>query len=133
MRFKLLAAITSVLVLLAHLAGLFLNFYVKFPNYDMLVHFLGGMWVASSFVFLMKYTLKSDILDGSFFMNLLIVCGVTALAAVLWEFFEFYTNILGNLPPNTYTDTLSDLAFGILGAVVAGVVVLPSAKKTART
>jgi hypothetical protein len=121
MRLKYFAAIASILILAIHGAGMFLNYYVIFADYDMLAHFMGGVWVASAFLAVINQYPKLKP-NGGALVNIIITAAVTALVAVLWEFFEFYTNILGNLPPNAYTDTLSDLFIGILGSVIAGVI-----------
>ena len=52
------------------------------------------------------------------------VAGVGAVLAVLWELAEWWTFIRHGTELDTaYTDTLGDEALGLLGAVVAGVVV----------
>ena len=44
------------------------------------------------------------------------------MAAVLWEFGEYYTFIRGGPEEKTaYTDTLFDLAMGLTGSTVAAV------------
>lgn len=123
MRLNHLTLFMSIAVLLAHGAGIFLNYYVRFPNFDMLVHLLGGMWVASSLVMFAKWHPKINFLDNNKLTNILAVTGITSFVAVCWEFFEFYLNLFAKLPPNTYTDTLSDLFFGILGSILSGLLI----------
>ena len=92
---------------------------------DIVLHFLGGLWIALfAFWFLFGYKNYSiDIISpGILFVGLI---SFAVFAGVLWEFFEFswdyfiagpYGQIQAqrNLP-----DTMSDLFFDLAGALVA--------------
>ena len=82
----------------------------------MVMHFLGGLWVGVTFMWLYSFVLKKDvsinrrILRASFFGVLIII--------ISWEVFELF--IQNNISdPNFLSDTLSDMLLGILGGFVA--------------
>lgn len=114
-----------ILVLGTHAAALggFLSYEIWWL--DIVLHFVGGLWIAVfAFWFLFGYkSYPTDIVPAKvLFVGLI---SFAALAGVLWEFFEFswdyfiagpYGQIQAqrNLP-----DTMSDLFFDFLGALVA--------------
>jgi len=90
---------------------------------DDYLHFFGGTSIAFSAGYLMnilsgskKLVIKNDLIK--FF----IVLTVVSLAAVLWEFYEFVSDILyPAIRQPTVADTIKDLVMGLLGgAVFAG-------------
>lgn len=64
----------------------------------------------------------------------LIVLGVGALLAILWELAEWYTFIRHGTEKNTaYEDTLGDEALGTLGGAVAALIVWQVARRRLRS
>lgn len=77
------------------------------------------------FNFLMKYFGLN--LNGAHttFALFIIFLSFAAFFGVLWEFFEFVTNrYIVHINFITYTDTLSDLFFDLLGGVVGFLLIL---------
>lgn len=117
-------------VLAIHLFATYvIDLYHIFPGFDIPMHFFGGMSIAYSTLFLLKY-LQSKKLVGFLhpWVVLVIMVSIAALFAVGWEFMEF---ILDNLLYHgahfqpTLIDTIKDLFMGIAGGyVIAAFVVL---------
>lgn len=111
-----------VLVLGLWAFGLWLTLYYTFWWYDIVAHFLGGVWVASSALILkQKLGLEAS---GRFnkFTIFLSVVAVVVLAGVLWEFVELigdrYVFQSGfTYLPGTYEDTLLDLFIDLVGGL----------------
>lgn len=106
-------------ILLGHGLALWFDLYYLFWWLDDALHFLGGMWVALVFNFLIKY-FGLDLTGAHARLAFLVIfLGLTALAGVLWEFFEFGVNrYIVHIGFITYEDTLSDLFFDLLGGAV---------------
>jgi RsiW-degrading membrane proteinase PrsW (M82 family) len=78
----------------------------------MIMHFLGGFWVALALVWL--FFPKNNNLETM--IKLLLG---TLLVGIAWEFFEFFVN--ANIAQNSFDieDTLSDLFFDMFGGGLA--------------
>lgn len=113
-----------VLILIFWAAGFWLSLYYVFWWYDVIAHFLGGVWVASA-VFVLKKRFGLEFFGEYAGAALFIaVLGIVVLAGTLWEFSEFvldrYVFRLGfTLLPNVFEDTLSDLFMDIVGGALA--------------
>ena len=84
-----LTLFTSLAVMAAHGSGMLLDLYSKYPNFDMLVHFLGGAFVANTLIFFAYRHPKFSFFSRSKPTNIISTIGLTALVGVLWEFLEF--------------------------------------------
>ncbi len=126
-------------VLALHAINTYFGLYWVWLRLDNLMHFLGGAAVAVAFLELLavlgvKFSGKKTGLDprsesgmteqsnglaGRIFIILFTV-SIVALTAVLWEFMEYGLDYFFGLvmQPNV-TDTMSDLALGLLGSLVA--------------
>ena len=96
--------------------------YLKWPDLDMPTHFFGGFAITC---FFSTATRNWQVSIGTIpkVARLTMAVGLTAMAAAGWEFLEFCSDrLLGTLMNLGVTDTLSDLFFGILGALIAAVV-----------
>ncbi len=89
--------------------------------FDMLLHFLGGGFIAVLFLYFAGKKMFG-ILNGRFFPFALLTLGAAALVAVNWEFYEYFVNIYLRLPQDSITDTFSDLALGLAGAATTFIV-----------
>lgn len=92
-----------------------------FGQLDMLMHFGGGVLVASLFfVFLEIRPLPIKVPENKLTF-LLFAVSFAALIGVFWEFYEYLTGLLLNLtfPEMDLADTLSDLFFDIAGGFSA--------------
>ncbi len=95
--------------------------YLTFPDLDIPTHFLGGAAMAYFFVAAIGH---SQHLLGAIprAIQTLLAIGLTTWVAVVWEFLEYGSDTLLHTEMNLgVRDTLSDLFFGVMGAlVVAG-------------
>lgn len=95
-------------------------------------HFVGGLAITYFFSTAIQ---SSQTKVGAIpkLVREILAVGLTALAAVGWEFLEFASDrLLGSVMNLGVTDTLSDLFFGIFGAVVAAAVLSRVKDKPAR-
>ena len=105
------AVIATLAVL--HIFALENDLYWKFQWFDLMTHFLGGIWAALFF-----YWVDSAFGRAS---NLLLVVGSALLLGMAWEVFELAAGISN--APNYVSDTLIDLLMDILGVLSAAAVV----------
>ncbi|MGC9610855.1 MAG: hypothetical protein ABSE68_01385 [Minisyncoccia bacterium] len=117
-----LTSFVSIAIILAHAAGIFLDFYSKYPNFDMIMHFLGGAFIGSTLLFIALRYPKLSFITPNKITNVIVTVGLTAFIGVLWEFFEFLLYLWTHYQIQTYTDTLSDLSFDILGGLSIAVI-----------
>ena len=92
-------------------------------------HFLGGIAIT---YFFRVATVRAQELVGSIprSIQLVLSLGLTAVTAVVWELLEFLSDIAFGTHMNLgVSDTLSDLLFGLLGALV---VVVAAALRSTR-
>ncbi len=94
------------------------NAYILYPWLDMPTHFCGGIAITYFFsVAIAHAQLRIGAIPK--LIQLLLSIGLTAITAVVWEFLEFSSDIvLGTKMNLGVSDTLSDLFFGLLGAIV---------------
>ena len=111
-----------VVIFIINAVGLYNGWY-HFFWFDMVLHFLGGFFMA---MFLSQY-LKDRLFDGWKLKNFLIILGVVSFMGVVWEFSEYLANlaispiIYNHYGIRTYfmgdlDDTMNDLLMDILGA-----------------
>ena len=102
---------------------------------DVVLHFLGGLWLAVLgwwYLFAYKYfpEIKSrgfsgDLISGTGWILVVGLISFAVFAGVLWEFFEFSWDYFlakpysAELAQPSLEDTLSDLFFDLVGALVA--------------
>ena len=98
------------------------NAYILYPWLDMPTHFCGGLAITWFYLAAAEH---AQALAGTIpkLARLLTSLGLTAITAVLWEFFEYSSDVLLHTKMNLgVSDTLSDLFFGLLGgAVMVGI------------
>lgn len=94
------------------------NAYILFPWLDMPTHFLGGVAITYFFLTLIFYYQKISGPVPQIFQYISAV-GLTAVTAIVWEFLEYGSDCLLETKMNLGTaDTLKDLFFGLLGALM---------------
>ena len=112
---------TTVLVVIAilHISALELSLYWVFWWFDILVHFLGGLFVvlfALWFFFESKYVRLSKSIK-----HVVIVSGGSIiLVGGGWEIFELLAGV--PIEENFVLDTAIDLSMDVLGAIISGFV-----------
>lgn len=93
------------------------NAYVLYPWLDMPTHFCGGIAMTYFFSVAIAHSQRQIGVIPKL-IQLLLSVGLTAITAVVWEFLEYSSDvILGTKMNLGVSDTLSDLFFGLLGAV----------------
>ena len=94
------------------------NAYLAYPWLDMPTHFCGGLAI-TYFFSVGVARLQSIVGVIPMVIQRLLCVGLTAITAVVWEFLEFASDcVLGTKMNLGVSDTLSDLFFGLLGAVI---------------
>ena len=84
------------------------NLYYELPWLDIPMHVLGGFGVASLALSVQAYRNKK----ASFF----IISAAYICVAVGWELYEFVKDVMNISPWNGWSDTISDLVNGAIGA-----------------
>jgi len=105
-------------IAMLHIMALYFFWYWSIWWLDILMHFLGGMWVGGmAFVFL--FLNKNDVSMGKIFRPCLLSFVVVLVIGVLWEIFEFSLDTFIIFQPNDISDTISDLGADIAGGMFA--------------
>ena len=115
------AAWAPIAVFSFHLfAMLVLDAYAWWPDFDIPMHFAGGVAIAYFFAGCYRSALAFEFLgQPSKVVYAVAVFGMTAVAAVVWEFAEFIADhTLGSHTQPGLADTLLDLLMGLLGGIV---------------
>ncbi|MCI5108736.1 MAG: hypothetical protein MRY49_02715 [Candidatus Pacebacteria bacterium] len=119
-RFKLAIIIGSLGLIIAilHASAIYLFLYWDIPWFDLLMHFLGGLWVGLLGLWFLALVLpEKGILEGK---NVIYIALSSAVVVgVAWELFEYYTG-LSILEYNFWQDTITDLLMDSAGGVLAG-------------
>lgn len=104
-----------------NLLALSQRFYSTLPWFDILLHFLGGFWVAGLF-FLIFNSRRLQV--KNFSLTLILALSFIALVGVVWEFaeFTFLNSLMANIfkgldTRGTLDDTIADLAFDFFGGL----------------
>lgn len=116
-------------IMMLQIAASIWYLYWVLPWYDVLMHFLGGLWLGLM-VFALAHRSVPHLLQHRVVMVLAIISGAL-LVGFLWELMEFFIDIL--LGTNTFQpnlpDTMADLGFDILGSLVAACGILLTLRK----
>lgn len=115
------AAWAPVLVFVIHLVALLgFDIYNRFSEFDIPMHFAGGVAIAYFFGVCYREAAQLGLL-GQPSANVFppMILGLTSLAAVVWEFAEFVADQqFGVHTQPGLADTLLDLLMGLLGGIV---------------
>ncbi len=115
------AAWAPVLVFSIHLVALLgFDLYRHFPDFDIPMHFIGGVAIAHFVGMSYRTAARMKLLgEPSAVMFPPMILGLTSLAAVVWEFAEFIADRqFGTLSQPSLADTLLDLLMGLFGGAV---------------
>jgi len=98
--------------------------YDLYPWIDIPMHFFGGLSIAfTSVLFLNFFDEKNLLKIRDPFIFIFVVSSFVVLVAVLWEFYEFFLQyFFGIIHQLGLEDTLLDLATGLGGGIVGGIV-----------
>lgn len=88
------------------------------------MHFLGGLWLAMIFFWLIWP--KLQITNGKALIAIVLAISFSVFVGVLWEFFEFIYDVfistkgytLFQMAQQGVSDTMSDLFFDLVGGLV---------------
>lgn len=115
------AAWAPVLVFVFHIMAIIgFNIYSRFPEFDIPMHFVGGVAIAYFFGGCYQAAAKRELLgQPAAVMFPPMILGLTCLAAVVWEFAEFLVEQwFGIRTQPSLADTLLDLLMGLLGGAI---------------
>ncbi len=105
------AILVSIAVL--HFVGLKLYLYWTTDWFDILLHFLGGAWVALGAFW---FFFCSDFVRLDKKNKFLVIFGATLVVGILWEVFEYFFEITQMGEVYSF-DTMLDLVMDLVGAV----------------
>lgn len=115
-------------LLLVHIIITKLNWYEQHYWIDTPMHFFGGVSIGVSSYYLLQMPIFK--FSRSPLGNFLFVVGMTALAASSWEIFEFNMDFyFASNMQSSILDTMKDLAFGLLGGLITGAILIIFSKK----
>jgi hypothetical protein len=112
-------SLISLIAILHGVFGIMLGLYMLWW-FDILMHFLGGLWVGiSAYFFIYKRGFP-----GSHYLQsvnkIIVVLAVTLIVGLIWEVFEYangLTFVLGD--ESYYLDTCYDIIMDLLGGMTA--------------
>lgn len=119
---KLFISLSFLLYVVAALQMLALYFfwYWSYWWYDIMMHFLAGLWVGGMVLWVYFFSGKTKVprsIQKSYLY--MMALGVTFLVGLSWELFEFSLDTLIVFQQNDLADTMSDLGMDTLGALTA--------------
>ncbi len=111
--------IIGLLLISLHTIGSYLSWYWKYPFFDILVHLVGGMWIA--FIFLWLAICFGQIKDlKEYKVKSFLIAFISAiLVGVMWEIFENLFQITYVDMAGYYLDTAIDILNSGLGGILA--------------
>lgn len=102
-----------------HFSALQFYLYWRLWWFDILTHFLLGLWIAMSFLWLFFQFGFVNIIKNSKNNNLKIALLSSFFIGIAWEIFEYHFGISFVSAPNYLTDTITDISFDLIGGFVA--------------
>ena len=114
--------ITIAIVATLHFSALQFYLYWRFWWFDILTHFLGGFWIALSFLWLFFQFGLVNIIKNDKNYNLLVAFLASLFVGVLWEAFEYYLGITNTNASNYIIDTATDISFDLVGGFAAYII-----------
>ncbi|MCR4322466.1 MAG: hypothetical protein NUV61_00010, partial [Candidatus Azambacteria bacterium] len=100
--------------------ALYFFWYWSYWWYDIMMHFLAGLWVGGMVLWVYFFSGKTKVprpIQKSYLY--MMALGVTFLVGLLWELFEFSLDTLIVFQQNDLMDTMMDLGMDTLGALCA--------------
>jgi len=113
--FAILAALLYAILVL-HLLALYFYWYWMFWWYDILLHFLGGLWLGGTTLWFLQYVRKKPFGRTAQYVIPLVAVIVIGLG---WELFEFSLDTFIIFQTNDIIDTVADLFSDIAGGLTA--------------
>lgn len=128
---RLLKIIFELIVFIAavHFVSLKFYLYYEFWWLDIVMHFLGGLWVALSLFWLFDFARLFKINFSKISHLILSAVFLTILVAIAWEIFELQFGITSFLEADYLEDTIFDIFVGFSGALTASLAFLKFSSK----
>jgi|ETN02SMinimDraft_4_1059925.scaffolds.fasta_scaffold126046_1 hypothetical protein len=105
---------TGLIVAILHTVALFYYLYWIFEWFDILMHFLGGLFAAFVSLFAYKFLLSEKFHNNKMLLiNTLIA---VLIIGIVWEIFELYFDITYADEGNYIGDTILDYIMDLIGA-----------------
>ena len=111
--------ITSAIVAALHCSALQFYLYWRFWWFDILTHFLGGLWVSISFLWLFFQFGLVNIVKNNKNYNLVVAFLAALFIGIFWEIFEYYFGLVFSDASNYIIDTATDISFDLVGGFAA--------------
>jgi hypothetical protein len=121
--FILVLLVSVMVIAVLHGVALFLNLYWTFYWYDIMMHFLGGFWVALLAYWFMYYSGYIPKPISKKYLFVYLITGTLVIGA-LWEVFEYLLSATDVLAAAYAEDTILDFIMDTIGAIVAYFLVL---------
>lgn len=86
-RFEKYMSIYIIFIFISHFLGSIMELYLTIPYYDKFTHFISGILISFIVVGLTKLKMP---------LMILFIISITLSSAVIWEFFEFFSDIIFN-------------------------------------
>lgn len=115
-------SVFSVIFLIMQVSFIFFGLYEDIWFADIIMHILGGVWVASVFEY--WFYERSNILkkENGFWPNVILCVSFVVFVGVLWEFYEFFFDrILFLHYQQGFVDTMKDLLNDMAGGFLASI------------
>lgn len=112
------------LVIILHIIATLTGWYEMFWWFDIPMHFFGGLAVAFSSSFMLNdFKARGKFKANWKPLNILILIGFAAIAAIAWEIMEFSFDLYfhTHLQPDLL-DTMKDLSMGLIGGGLAAII-----------
>ena len=107
-------------IVIIHGAAEWFYLYWLFPWFDIMMHFLGGVWVGLAVLWLVYYSGYVPVPRKTKSFAFMLCLGLVGVVGLAWEAYEFITRILLHAPlfPDYAADTTLDMIMDLLGAIV---------------
>lgn len=110
----------SILIGIFQTAAVRLNLYFELPWFDVILHLLGGMWVALAVFLFYRFGRGEKPLAAHTVYALLLAAGLAV--GIVWEFLEIYLRVIFTTA-GYISDTATDIALDVLGAFIVSRIV----------
>jgi len=115
----LISFITILITAILHYLSIKLNWYFTFKQIDIIVHILGGFWIAITAIwFCLEFKHIETIINykTKYFIAILVY---VLIIGVIWEIFELISGNTFLHSSNFWTDSTSDMINNFLGGFIA--------------
>lgn len=111
--------ITIVVIAILHFSAFQFYLYWRFWWFDVLTHFLGGLWIAISFLWLFFQSGFVNVAKNNKNYSLAVALLSSFIIGIMWEIFEYYFGIAVTDASNYTIDTVTDISLDVVGGIIA--------------